>query len=225
MKIRPLACLLTALLLPLTAQADGERLAYSCDNGSRFDIGFSAPTDGRPQATLYFADGPVVLPQVPAASGALYRDGEIRLHTQGDEAQLEDGKGNRRLCRRGDTPPPSPVVSAAPSSFLDIAGNVAYHTRQALPPDAVLVVRIVDRSRGLTLAEQRSELAGRQVPIPFATTIDRDLLGKKSRVFVSARIERHGRPLLVSDAYPALRDGQPQTIDIQLKPVKRGTPR
>lgn len=225
MKIRPFACLLTALLLPPTALAAGERLAYTCDNGSRFDLDFSPAADGRPQASLHFADDTVTLPQVPAASGALYRAGDIRLHTQGDEAQLEDGQGNRRLCKRGDTPPPT-SAPAAPSSFLDIAGSVAYRSRQALPPDAVLVVRIVDQSRGLTLAEQRSELAGRQVPIPFAAPIDRDLLGKKSRVVVSARIERRGQPLFVSDrAYPALRDGQPQALAIQLKPVKHGPPR
>jgi len=225
MKLRQLVLLLPPLLLSVPLAA-GERLAYTCDNGSRFELGFSTSTDGRPQATLYFSDDTVTLPQVPAAAGALYRAGDIRLHHQGDEVRLEDDKGNSRLCRQGDTPPLTSLPPAAPSSFIDIAGSVAYRTRQALPPDAVLVVRIVDRSRGLTLAEQRLELAGQQVPIPFAATIDRDLLGKKSRVVVNARIERRGRPLFISDkAYPALRDGQPQALDIQLKPVKHGSPR
>lgn len=216
--------LLPFLLLPLTALA-GERLPYHCDNGSRIDISFAEAADGRPQATLHFSDGDLTLPQVPAASGALYRIDDIRLHTRGDEALFEDGKGNRRRCTQGTAPPP-PATSAQPanSSFLDITGSVTYRQRIALPPDAVLIVRVQDVSRAdapaRQLAEQRIELDGRQVPIPFATTIDRDLVGKKARVTVSARIEQRGKLLFISDrSYPALNKGQPQAVEMVLKQV------
>lgn len=218
--------LLPFLLLPLTALAAGERLPYACDNGSRIDISFAPAGDGPPQATLHFSDSELTLPQVPAASGALYRADNIRLQTQGEEAIFDDGKGNTRRCTQGTTPPPQATAPAATSSFLDIAGSITYRQRIALPPDAILIVRVQDVARpggrARQLAEQRIELNGQQVPIPFAATVDRDLIGKKAQVTVSARIERRGKLLFVSDKpYPALHNGQPLHVAMQLKQVGR----
>ncbi|HXE40453.1 MAG TPA: YbaY family lipoprotein [Azonexus sp.] len=216
---------LPLLLLPLTALADGERLTYRCDNDSRIDLSFATGSEGRPQATLHFADGDLTLPQVPSASGALYRADDIRLHTRDNEAIFEDGKGNVRRCTQGATPPAQAAATPpAASSFLDITGSVSYRQRMALPPDAILVVRVQDTARAgaraRTLAEQRIELGGRQVPVAFSTTIDRDLIGKSARITVSARVERRGKLLFVSDKpYPALRNGEPNPVDIQLKQV------
>ena len=220
MKIR----YLLPVLFALSAHAAEDRQPYRCDNGSRLDISFATDADGRPQATLHFADEAMVLPQVPSTSGTLYRRGDIRLHTKEDEAIFEDGKSNLRRCRRGDTPPaaaqPAPPVTA--SSFIDITGSVTYPARIALPPDAILTLRV--RSGGRTLAEQRYELNGAQVPIPFSTTLDRDLIGKKANVTVSARIEHRGKPRFITDkAYPALRNGQPVPVNIVLKPAGPNT--
>ena len=56
-------------------------------------------------------------------------------------------------------------------------------------------------------------------------TIDRDLIGKKARLSVNARIEQQGKLRFISDkAYPPLKDGQPVPVDIVLKPAGR-TPR
>ena len=72
------------------------------------------------------------------------------------------------------------------------------------------------------LVEQRYELNGAQVPIPFSATIDRDLIGKKARLSVNARIEQQGKLRFISDkAYPPLKDGQPVQVDIVLKPAGR----
>ncbi len=209
------------LLLPLGVLADVERTPYTCDNGSRIDISFFAENNGRPQARLHFADEAITLPQVPAASGALYRQEGISLHTQGTEALFTDNKGNSRHCTQGVTPAkPEPAVT---SSFIDVGGSVTYLARIALPPDAVLVIEVRDTPRNARpriLAEQRIELAGRQVPIDFSTTIDRDLLGKKARVTVTARIESGGKRRFVSDkAYPALKEGKPLPLAITLKPA------
>ena len=211
---------LLPLLVPLAAFAGEERLPYACDNGSRLDISFFADADGRPQARLHFADEAIALPQVPAAAGVLYRSGDIRLHTRGDDAILEDGKGNQRRCLRGTTPPASAPAAqpAATSSFIDLAGSVTTLGRVALPPDAILTIRIQDtarRGKPLTLAEQRYELNGAQVPIPFAATVDRDLIGKKSRLSVIARIEAGGR-LRFSGSAPMAMDGSP--VKVLLKP-------
>ena len=217
-------CLLPLLCLPLLALADGERLPYTCDNGSRIDISFSTPVDGRPSASLHFADTSITLPQVPAASGAAYRQDGIGLHTKDDEAIFEDGKGNLRHCLRGEKPPASAASTAATSSFIDITGSVSYLVRMALPRDAVLTLRVQDTLRlgaqPRTLAEQSIPLDGQQVPIAFQMLVDRDLLRKKARLTVSARIERAGKVLFVHDkVYPAQTDGQALPLEITLKPA------
>ena len=227
MKLRPLLALPFALLMPLCALAGDERVAYTCDNGSRIDISFSADISGRPQATLHFADEAVLLPQVPAASGALYRNGDIRLHTKGDDAIFEDGKGNLRRCARGAVAPVMPQAApqpAASSSFIDIAGNVSYVARIALPTNAILKIRIQSGQR--TLADQRYELNGAQVPIPFSATVDRDLMGRKAKAgaSVSARIEASGKLLFATaKPFPAMKNGQPITVDVVLKPASHAS--
>jgi putative lipoprotein len=220
MTLRPLSALLLALLAPLCAFADDERITYTCDNSNRIDISFSADISGRPQATLHFADEAVVLPQVPATTGALYRSGDIRLATRGDDAIFEDGKGNLRRCSRGSVAPvpPQAAPQAAASSFIDIAGSVTYLARIALPPDAILRIRI--QSGRLTLVEQSYQLNGAQVPIAFSATVDRDLMGKKAAATVSARIDSAGQTLFVSSKpYPVMKNGQPVPIEIVLKPT------
>jgi len=115
---------------------------------------------------------------------------------------------------------------AAASSFIQVGGSVSYLSRIALPPDAILTIRVLDIARAgapaRVLAEQRYELNGAQVPIPFSTTLDRDLIGKKARLSVQARIEHRGKLRFVSDkTYPPLKDGQPVPVDIVLKPAGR----
>lgn len=222
---------LPLLLLPISALATEPAVTYRCDDGSSLDVLFSTAADGRNQAMLTLGETTLTLPQVPAASGALYRANDNRLHTKGDEALFEDAKGKVRHCKQGETPP----ATATPtkpliSSFIDISGNVSYLQRIALPPDAVLIVRIQDVSRAGTpariLAEQRIELAGRQVPIAFQTTVDRDLIGKRARITAAARIERGGKQLFISDkSYPVIRNGQAVPVEMTLKQVTSAKPR
>ena len=222
---------LPLLLLPISALATEPAVTYRCDDGSSLDVLFSTAADGRNQAMLTLGETTLTLPQVPAASGALYRANDNRLHTKGDEALFEDAKGKVRHCKQGDTPP----ATATPtkpliSSFIDISGNVSYLQRIALPPDAVLIVRIQDVSRAdapaRILAEQRIELAGRQVPISFQTTVDRDLIGKRARITAAGRIERGGKLLFISDkSYPVIRNGQAVPVEMTLKQVTSAKPR
>lgn len=222
-----LPLLLQVLLLPLAALADGERLPYTCDNGSHIEISFLTSIDGRPQAVLHLADNTITLPQVATASGVLYRADDIRLRRSGDEAIIEDVAGQFRRCRQGSAPPATHATAKpATSSFLDISGRVFYFSRIALPPDAVLIVRVQDSARrgrpARTLAEQQIELAGQPVPISFQTTVDRDLIGKKARITASARIEHHGKILFAStQSHPALNKGQAINVDMQLQQARQ----
>lgn len=211
---RPLLSLL--LLLPLAAHADGARQPYTCDNGSRFELSIAADADGRPHATLHFADGDVVLPQVPATVGAFYRNEAVRLHTHEDEARLEDEKGNVRRCRQGEQPPGGAPVADS-GSFVELAGQLHWRTRIAVPPQARVVVRVVDRTYGRILADLQGETGGQQSPLPFQTLLDRDLIGKKSRLVVRAHIELRGKRLLAGEQ--AWQAGRP--LDLELKAVAR----
>ena len=205
------------------AHAEGERLTYTCDDGTRFDVAFSADSDGRPQASLRFAGRDVTLPQVVAASGASYRSGDVALHTKEEKALFSDGKSRLRSCMLADSAAAT-TQPAAPSAFVDIGGSITWHATSPLPPDAVLIVRVQDTARAdtpaLTLAEQRISLAGNPLPIPFKVTIDRDLIGKNAQITVAARIERKGKLLFISDSiHRAFNDAQPRQVDIKLVPV------
>ncbi len=205
------------------AHAESERLTYTCDDGSRFEVAFSADSDSRPQASLRFAGRDITLPQVVAASGASYRSGDVALHTKEEKALFSDGKSRLRSCMLADSAPAT-AQPAAPSAFVDIGGSVTWHATSPLPPDAVLIIRVQDTARAdaraLTLAEQRIGLAGNPLPIPFKLTVDRDLLGKNAQITVAARIERKGKLLFINDSiHRAFSDGQPRQVDIKLVPV------
>lgn len=216
------ACALFCLGL---AHAADERLPYVCSDGTRFAAAFTTDSEGVTTAIVFTGNRRFVLPQVPAASGALYRKDGVSLHTKGDDASFADGDSQPRQCTRADlVPPPTAVEPAAPGSFVDISGSVTYRARSALPPDAILVVKVQDTGRAgapaLVLAEQRIELGGQQVPIPFNMLVDRDLIGKKARLTVAARIQSGGKLLFISDTvHPALADGQPRHVDMELKQV------
>lgn len=205
------------------ARAEGENLTYTCDDGARFDVAFSADSDGRPQASLRFAGREITLPQVVAASGASYRSGDVALHTKEEKALFSDGKSRLRSCMLADSAAAT-AQPATPSAFVDIGGSVTWHTASPLPPDVVLIVRVQDTARAdapaLTLAEQHIGLAGNPLPIPFRVTVDRDLLGKNAQVTVTARIERKGKLLFINDGIQrAFSDGQPRQLAIELVPV------
>lgn len=214
---------LLGLALTSLVHADNEYLTYTCDDGTRFDVAFSADSDGRPQANLRFAGVDMTLPQVIAASGASYKSGNVALHTKEEKALFSDGKSRLRSCQQANsTPAAAPPVLA--SAFVDLGGSIAWHTTTPLPADAVLIIRAQDTARAdapaLTLAEQRLGLAGTPLPIPFKLTIDRDLMGKNAQITIAARIERKGKLLYINDTiYPALRDGQPRQVDMTLVPV------
>jgi len=211
-------------LLPGLLQAN-EVVSYACDNGSKISAVFSQNSEGRPLAILDLAGSSKSLALIPAASGAHYRGEGLNFYTKGDDAIFEDSNGVMRRCTIGNTPPPAQPQPPAVSSFLDISGSVSYRQRIALPPDAILTIKVQDTSRAdakaLTLAEQTIELAGQQVPIAFNLVVDRDLIGKKrARITLSARIEQHGKLLFINDkSYPVkLIDGKSHT-DMLLRQV------
>ena len=215
--------ILCLLALVPTLLFANEAVTYSCDDGSKILATFSNNAEGRPLVTLGIAGKTHELALIPAASGAHYRGDGLNFYSKGPDAIFEDAKGLMRRCTVGDTPPPAPPPAAV-SSFIDITGSVAYRQRIALPPDAILTIRVQDTGRAdakaLTLAEQTIELAGQQAPIAFNLLVDRDLVGKRARLTLAARIESRGKLIFISDkVYPVkLVDGKSHS-DLMLRQV------
>ena len=108
-----------------------------------------------------------------------------------------------------------------------VSGTITYRQRSALPATAVLIVKIVDVSRAdvssMTVAEQRIETAGKQVPIPFDMAYDRRKIDERNRYAVQAEIRDGDRLLFISDtSYPVITQGNPRAVDITLVPVGGG---
>jgi putative lipoprotein len=105
-----------------------------------------------------------------------------------------------------------------------VTGSVAYRERIALPPTAVVKVRLVDVSRADApaelLAEQATVTAGQQVPFAFALAYDPAAINAAHTYAVQVRIEDAGRLLFISDIQHAVitRD-RPHHVDIVVRRV------
>jgi putative lipoprotein len=110
-----------------------------------------------------------------------------------------------------------------------VSGTISYRERIALPPHAVIKVRLVDVSRAdapaIVLGEQVFEAGGRQVPFRFEIPYDATAIDQRMSYAVQARIEQDDRLIFVSDQhYPVITRGSPTTVDLILKAVARGAP-
>ena len=114
---------------------------------------------------------------------------------------------------------------AATPQPLTIKGALAYRARIALPPDsrAIIELRDVSRPDGAVVAEQRIDLAGRQVPIPFELAVARAKLDEGKRYAVRGAVFSGGRPAWASD--PAMVDARGGVVDVgtlDMTPVRVG---
>lgn len=110
-----------------------------------------------------------------------------------------------------------------------VSGTVTYRQRSALPSTAILTVKLVDVSRAdaasITIAEQRIETAGKQVPISFDMAYDRSKIQERNRYAVQAEIRDGGRLLFITDtSYSVITQGNPRSVEITVVPVGGGNP-
>ena len=110
-----------------------------------------------------------------------------------------------------------------------VTGTVTYMVRMALPPTAVIEVRLLDVSLAdapaKVLAEEKISLGQRQVPVPFTLTFDPAKIEQNHTYSVSARILVNGELRLISDAdYNVLTRGSPNRAELVLKPVSVSGP-
>jgi putative lipoprotein len=116
----------------------------------------------------------------------------------------------------------APEGGAAPAAR--VRGTVTYLQRIALPPTAVVQVRLVDVSRAdapaVVLGEQMIPTGGRQVPFSFEIPYDPAKIDPRYSYAVQARIEDGDRLLFISDRHHAvITRGAPTQVDMVLKAV------
>jgi putative lipoprotein len=107
-------------------------------------------------------------------------------------------------------------------------GTITYNERMALPPDAVVDVRLIDATRqdatARVVAEKSIDTDGRQVPIPFELGYDASDIEADHQYVVRAGI-RSGDQLLFSttDAHPVITGGSPTRVELVLRRVRTST--
>lgn len=119
------------------------------------------------------------------------------------------------------------ATQAPPDSEVSmsyVTGTITYRERIALPPDAMITVRLVDVSRAdapaLLLGEQIFEAQGRQPPFAFEIPYDPASINPGLSYAVQARIEIGGALRFISDRhYPVLTRGATDKVELVLKGV------
>ena len=127
-----------------------------------------------------------------------------------------------------------PVFPAAPVSpeparpLATLTGQVTYRERIALPPAAVIEVKLQDVSLAdapaKLIAVQTIQAAGKQVPIPYVLEYDPARIDPRMRYAVSARITENGKLTWISTTVnPVLTGGAPTDgVEIVVQPVGGG---
>ena len=116
--------------------------------------------------------------------------------------------------------------SGASSGEASVTGSATYLQRIALPPSAVMTVRIEDVSRAdapaVPIGEQVIETKGAQVPIPFAVAYDPSSIQENHSYSLRVRIEDGaGKLLFINDtSVPVITQGNPtQGIEVIVVPA------
>jgi uncharacterized lipoprotein YbaY/heat shock protein HslJ len=116
----------------------------------------------------------------------------------------------------------------ANADVITITGTATYMQRMAMPPEAVLTVRIEDVSfadkSSPVLVESQVVFADRQVPIPFEIHMPRGGIDAHGRYALRADISVAGQKRFVTDHEIAvLAEGAPTKFDLLLVGVKAST--
>lgn len=123
------------------------------------------------------------------------------------------------------------VDALSPASSAKVTGSVTYRERIALPPSAVVKIRLVDVSRAdapsTVLGEQVIKAAGHQVPIAFDIAYDPKRIEERFSYAVQARIEdEDGRLRFISERhYAVLTRGAGRRVDLVLSAVAAPAPK
>ncbi|HTZ47899.1 MAG TPA: YbaY family lipoprotein [Verrucomicrobiae bacterium] len=193
-----------------------KRFDYTCDEGKKLTVYLAGAS-----AKVSFGAQTYFLKQTMSADGNRYSDGKIVWWGKGNGGFLQednpDGNGKMIVkdCKLDE--PLNPQTGT-------VTGSVTYLQRMALPPTAVIEVKLQDVSLAdapaKAIAEQTYNLGERQVPVPFSLNFDPAKIDPKHTYSLSARITVDGKLVFISDkAYPVLTRGNSTQADIVLKPA------
>ncbi|MBV9034238.1 MAG: META domain-containing protein [Acidobacteriaceae bacterium] len=105
--------------------------------------------------------------------------------------------------------------------FLTIKGSLTYRERIALTPDSLAIVELRDVAASPStpvIAEQRIDLKGRQIPIPFELSVDRAKLASGKQYVIRGGILRsRGQIEWVSEEVAV--DANATTVDVGTVPL------
>ena len=114
-----------------------------------------------------------------------------------------------------------PENTGSETAETTVTGSVLYQARIALPPGAVVEVKLLDVSLvdapSVTVAEQTIVTTGEQVPIPFSLPYSASDIDPSAAYIVSADILVDDQLRWTTDTqYPVLTQGAPSEIDVVL---------
>lgn len=117
----------------------------------------------------------------------------------------------------------------APENRATVTGTVAYRERMALPPDAIVEVRLYDVGRqdgqAPLIAETIVRPEGRQVPLPFELRYDPARISARGTYAVRATIRSGARMLFTTDAvHRVITGGHPSDVALLLKRAGAAVP-
>jgi len=121
---------------------------------------------------------------------------------------------------------PTATLQAQPADgYVIVSGSAAYRQRIAMPPDAVLTVRVEDVSRAdapaPVLAETSEPFGARQVPIAFSLNVPSATIDPRFSYAVRATITVDGKlRFTTTRSYAVLTRGAPNHVDLMLDAVQ-----
>jgi uncharacterized lipoprotein YbaY/membrane-bound inhibitor of C-type lysozyme len=195
-----------------------KQFEYACEGGAKLKVYLHNET-----VKVVFKDKVYLMRQTRSADGSRYSDGARAWWSKGNGGflQVDAPDGNGDMIVKGcelDKPPSSEGLP----NF--VSGTVSYRVRMALPPSAVIEVKLQDVSRGdaaaTMIAVERINLGDRRAPVSFELKFDPAKIDPAHTYAVAARILVDGQLKFINDkSYAVLTRGNPLHVDLQLKPV------
>lgn len=119
------------------------------------------------------------------------------------------------------------TVNASETETATISGKALYLQRMAMPPEAVLSVRVEDvtlaDTKSPSLAEFNEPFGDRQVPIPFSMQVPNSAIIAKHSYNLRATISVNGEQRFATTrSYPVLTQDAKNEVELVLAPVRPG---
>jgi putative lipoprotein len=196
------------------------RRTYLCDGGARIVILFETTA-----ARLTLNDRIFNMKLVQSASTTKYAEGPVVWSSTGEDGFLVDNTdpaNPRMLAEKCHMTSSFPVAAPATNA---ITGTVSYRQHVSLPPYAVVVIHLQDvylqDAPSPFLAEFKTTVGQRRVPIPFTLKFDPAKIDPNHPYVVEASILVHEHLRFTNDtSYPVLTKGNPTSVDMILVPVE-----